>query len=74
MPPFPLGKSLLKIDWWRMLKIHKFWSRYLVQYKRDINKNIVEKSADYCKEAHGQINLIFETLALSSTGYTVLSC
>lgn len=57
-----------------MFQIPKFWSRYLIQYKRDINENIVEKSPDHGKESKGQINPIFERLALSSTGYTVSSC
>ena len=57
-----------------MFQIPKFWSRYLIQYKRDINENIVEKSPDHGKESKGQINPIFERLALSSTGCTVSSC
>ena len=57
-----------------MFQIPKFWSRYLIQYKRDINENIVEKSPDHGKESKGKINPIFERLALSSTGCTVSSC
>ena len=57
-----------------MFQIPKFWSRYLIQYTRDINENIVVKSPDHGKESKGQINPIFERLALSSTGYTVSSC
>ena len=68
---FLLDKSHSEIGWQRRFRIHKFWSRYLLQYKRDINKSIVEKSAVYGKEAQGQI---IETMAISSTGYIVSYC
>ena len=48
--------------------------RYLSQYKGDINKDREEKSEDYGKEVLDQINLFFESLKLSSTGYTVSFC
>ena len=47
------------------------WYRYLLQYKRDNNKNRQEMSEDYGKEVQDQINLFFESLELSSSDYTV---
>ena len=39
-------------------------------YFNDINNDREEKSAYYGKEVQDQINLLFESLELSSTGYT----
>ena len=48
--------------------------RYLLQYKRDINNDREEMSEDYGKEVQDQVNVFFESLELSSTGYTVSFC
>ena len=48
--------------------------RYLLRYKCDNNNDSEEKSEDYGKEVRDQINLFFESLELSSTGYTVSFC
>ena len=52
----------------------KCCSRYLLQYKRDNNNDREEKSEDYEKEVRDQINLFFESLELSITGYTISCC
>ena len=63
LPVSLLGKKFWKKDLCGMLKIYKFWFRYLLRYKRDITKNKVKKSANYGEKAQGQINIFFESLA-----------
>ena len=48
--------------------------RYLLQNKHDINNDREEMSEDYGKEVQDQVNVFFESLELSSTGYTVSFC